>query len=178
MASSSHHHHHHQRHNLDRQCLLPPPPITKNPKTTTTTTPPPPTTPNPISPSLEDLYLSTSTHLTRQQVLRRRSHNLKQLAKVYTHHYWALMERLRAQYRDYVWRYGLSPFKEDEEREGAVHNDAVEGSKETRADSSNFYCAFYGCRLKAMALTSFCQLHILSDSRQQLYKPCEYVIKG
>ncbi|KAK7844185.1 hypothetical protein CFP56_011139 [Quercus suber] len=29
-----------------------------------------------------------------------------------------------------------------------------------------------------MPLTSFCHLHILSDSKQKLYKPCHYVIKS
>uniref|UniRef100_A0A2P2M0X1 KAT8 regulatory NSL complex subunit 2 n=1 Tax=Rhizophora mucronata TaxID=61149 RepID=A0A2P2M0X1_RHIMU len=28
-----------------------------------------------------------------------------------------------------------------------------------------------------MALTSFCHLHILSDAKQKLYKPCDYIIK-
>ncbi|CBI36638.3 unnamed protein product, partial [Vitis vinifera] len=38
-------------------------------------------------------------------------------------------------------------------------------------------CASVGCKTKAMALTRFCYLHILCDPKQQLYKPCHYVIK-
>ena len=80
-----------------------------------------------------------------------------------------------------MWKYGLSPFKEDnhEERECAneTDNGVVEGTGESNASGNNLSCAFYGCKLKAMALTSFCHLHILSDSKQQLYKPCDYVIK-
>ncbi|KAF2322173.1 hypothetical protein GH714_008155 [Hevea brasiliensis] len=43
---------------------------------------------------------------------------------------------------------------------------------------NNHRCLFVGCKLKAMALTSFCHLHILSDAKQKLYKPCGYVIKS
>ena len=38
-------------------------------------------------------------------------------------------------------------------------------------------CASVGCKTKAMALTRFCYLHILCDTKQRLYKPCDYVIK-
>ncbi|KAK9159481.1 hypothetical protein Syun_005822 [Stephania yunnanensis] len=42
----------------------------------------------------------------------------------------------------------------------------------------NKRCAFPGCKTKAMALTSYCHPHILSDSKQKLYKACTYVIKS
>ncbi|XP_078440873.1 uncharacterized protein LOC144710903 [Wolffia australiana] len=38
-------------------------------------------------------------------------------------------------------------------------------------------CAFPGCTRKHMPLTPYCHPHILSDPRQKLYKPCEYIIK-
>ncbi|XP_057497341.1 uncharacterized protein LOC130782059 [Actinidia eriantha] len=115
--------------------------------------------------SQQDAYLSNSSHLAREEVLRRRSHNLKQLARVYRGHYWSMIEDIKAKYRDYVWKYGMSPYKEDEERR-------------IQTEEVNHLCAFYGCTLKAMALTRFCHLHILSDVKQVMYKPCEYVIKS
>lgn len=98
------------------------------------------------------------------------------------------MEELKIQHRDYVWKFGLSPFSGDnnekkESREIAGDGGGVagiyEGSGETNANNNggNLLCAFYGCKYKAMALTSFCHLHILTDKKQQLYKPCNYVIK-
>ncbi|KAJ6683264.1 hypothetical protein OIU85_006990, partial [Salix viminalis] len=71
------------------------------PNTTTTTTPQPnitqdpnPTTnPSPLSPTL-----------TR-------------LSKCFRDHYWALMEELKIQYREYYWKYGVSPFKEDHQKQ-------------------------------------------------------------
>lgn len=80
----------------------------------------------------------------------------------------------------------MSPFKEDnnngerrecDEKEGAnVHVEASE-DKYT-ITTKNQRCAFVGCKLKAMPLTAFCHLHILSDSKQKLYKPCSHVIKS
>ncbi|KAL6970782.1 hypothetical protein U1Q18_030470 [Sarracenia purpurea var. burkii] len=134
-----------------------------------------------ITPAEEDVYLFDSSHLTRQEVIRRRAHNLKQLSRVYRDHYWAMMEELKVKYRDYVWNYGLSPFKEDEESKvwkEEVTDVGVGGSRGETGLEANATCAFYGCALKAMALTRFCHLHILSDSKQVLYKPCEYVIKS
>ncbi|KAG2267245.1 hypothetical protein Bca52824_061800 [Brassica carinata] len=80
----------------------------RNPSTSVS----PSTSNSPISISVEDQILGPSTHLTRPELLRRRSHNLKQLAKCYRDHYWALMEDLKAQHREYYWKYGVSPFKE------------------------------------------------------------------
>ncbi|KAJ8428701.1 hypothetical protein Cgig2_018481 [Carnegiea gigantea] len=171
-----------------------------------------------LSPSQEDTSLSKSSVLTKQELLRRRLHRLRQLSKVYKDHYWALMEDLRAQYREYYWKYGVSPYKEEDEREsggGAGERELaagfnVEGCGETNNNgvsvvggngggngggklglgfgesmslpevrlSGNNRCAFVGCKLKAMALTSFCHLHILSDPEQKLYKACNFVIKS
>lgn len=117
------------------------------------------------------------------------------------------MEDLKLQYREYYWRFGISPFKEDQhqnqersqqvtgavseretgDREGALN--CIEGTGENvncnptsnKSDfdfKNNRRCLFVGCKLKAMALTSFCHLHILSDSKQKLYKACSYVIKS
>ncbi|XP_059632875.1 uncharacterized protein LOC132275411 [Cornus florida] len=199
--ASAHHHHasssSSKRPKMDSLSLPPPHPHSqplkipntttrigdKNPNPTTTTTIPNATSPTPsldITPSPEDLYLSNSSHLSRQEVLKLRSHRLKQLSKCYRDQYWALMEDLRVQYRDYVWKYGMSPFRQDEEK-GSTKDGCdgiIEGSGETNANANNLLCVFYGCKLKAMALTNFCQLHILSDSKQQLYKPCDFVIKS
>ncbi|KAJ6734293.1 hypothetical protein OIU79_001536 [Salix purpurea] len=175
------------------------------PNTNTTTTPQPnitqdpsPTTnPSPLSPTLKDQVLSSATHITRHELLKRRSYKLKQLSKCFRDHYWALiMEELKIQYREYYWKYGVSPFKEDHqkqkpqkqgggvgvlqrENEESGANIEVIGENNTNVSDlkSNHRCLFVGCKLKAMALTSFCHLHILSDAKQKLYKPCGYVIK-
>ncbi|CAK7322577.1 unnamed protein product [Dovyalis caffra] len=167
-----------------------------NPSTTNTTTP----KPSPLSPSLKDQVLSRATHITRQELLKRRSHKLKQLSSCFKDHYWALMEDLKVQYREYYWKYGVSPFKEDHpsslqkqeqqkqdgvvgvlERENGEREANVEVIGEDNNNATdlkiNRRCLFVGCKLKAMALTSFCHLHILSDAKQKLYKPCNYVIK-
>lgn len=113
------------------------------------------------------------------------------------------MEELKVQYREYYWKYGVSPFKEDNpqvhhrseqgggEREGGNGdmevigesnngngNNGVSNSNGDLNLKNNHRCLFVGCKLKAMALTSFCHLHILSDAKQKLYKPCGYVIKS
>ncbi|KAJ6866172.1 INO80 complex subunit D-like [Populus alba x Populus x berolinensis] len=179
------------------------------PNTTTTTSPQPnitqnpnPTTnPSPLSPTLKDQVLSRATHITHQELLKRRSYKLKQLSKCFKDHYWALMEELKIQYREYYWEYGVSPFQEDHqntlrkqeqqkqgggigvlerENEESGANIEVIGENNTNVSDlkSNHRCLFVGCKLKAMALTSFCHLHILSDAKQKLYKPCGYVIKS
>ena len=38
-------------------------------------------------------------------------------------------------------------------------------------------CANQGCKSKPMALGMFCFSHILSDPRQQLYRPCTFVTR-
>ncbi|XP_022767854.1 INO80 complex subunit D-like [Durio zibethinus] len=150
------------------------------------------------SPTLfQDVVLSRASHLTRQELLKRRLQHLNQLSKCYRDHYWALMEDLRIQYREYYWRFGVSPFKHDHNQEPGGGIDAnptnnIEGSDDNVNNSINVNvnnsssldfkinhrCLFVGCKFKAMALTSFCHLHILSDSKQKLYKACTYVIKS
>ncbi|KAF8106404.1 hypothetical protein N665_0139s0002 [Sinapis alba] len=146
---------------------------------------------SPISMSTEDQILRHSTHLTRPELLRRRSHNLKQLAKCYRDHYWALMEDLKAQHREYYWKYGVSPFKEENQNKrrkiDGDHEIAVEGSGDNdnnngvkSSDSSvkgNCVACGNGCKSKAMPLTNYCQLHILSDKKQKLYTSCTFVNK-
>ncbi|WVZ13547.1 hypothetical protein V8G54_011113 [Vigna mungo] len=123
-----------------------------------------------------DAALSKSRFLTREEVLRRRLRRVKQLGRCYRAHYWALMEELRSKYRDYSWTYGKSPFKE--------------GHNETEIDYQNgggvpalgggddiVRCRFSGCKTKAMALTTYCHSHILSDSKQRLYHGCRAVAK-
>ncbi|KAK4751269.1 hypothetical protein SAY87_004751 [Trapa incisa] len=156
---------------------------------------------NPLEQSPDEVALSRATHLTRPEVLRLRSRRLKRLARCYRDHYWALIEELKVQYREYYWEYGISPYKEalpasEEARQTNAQD--LEYSGEDRYNNPNYKnniagasgkgdaeakinnprCAFVGCKLKAMALTSFCHLHILSDPKQKLYKPCCYVIKS
>uniref|UniRef100_A0A7N0TT27 KAT8 regulatory NSL complex subunit 2 n=1 Tax=Kalanchoe fedtschenkoi TaxID=63787 RepID=A0A7N0TT27_KALFE len=152
-----------------------------------------------LPPPPQDVYLAKSTHLTRKEVLRRRLHRLRHLSKCYRAHYWSLMEDLRRRYREYCWNFGNSPFekprarREEEELdcqmgiEGSGENDdgtwdkgllGFAGASSEGADGSFKQCAYTGCKSKAMALTSFCHLHILSDANQKLYKPCTHVIKS
>nr|XP_011457691.1 PREDICTED: uncharacterized protein LOC105349537 [Fragaria vesca subsp. vesca] len=120
------------------------------------------TKPPPVENPMSATEVPSASHVSRQEVLRRRSQNLKQLTKCYRDHYWALMEDLKIQYRDYYWNHGVSP--------------VVQGNNNDDG-KLNRCCASVGCKLTAMVLTSFCHLHILSDSKQRLYKPCDYVIK-
>ncbi|XVF76916.1 hypothetical protein PTKIN_Ptkin13bG0305900 [Pterospermum kingtungense] len=143
----------------------------------------------------QDMVLSRASHLTRQELLKRRLQNLTQLSRCYRDHYWALMEDLKFQYRVYYWKFGVSPFKHDHNQEpdhaevAAAPPPNIEGSGDnvntgnnnnisSGLDFTNNQCLFVGCKFKAMALTSFCHLHILSDSKQKLYKACTYVIKS
>ncbi|KAJ6377809.1 hypothetical protein OIU78_028099 [Salix suchowensis] len=175
-------------------------PKAATPQTNTTQNPNPTASPSPLSPSLKDQVLSRATHITRQELLKRRSHKLKQLSKCFRDYYWALMEELKVLYREYYWKYGVSPFKEDhqntlqkveqhkqgggfgvlerENGEGEANIEVIGENNNNFSDfKSNHRCLFVGCKLKAMALTSFCHLHILSDAKQKLYRPCGYVIK-
>ncbi|KAK2405721.1 INO80 complex subunit D protein [Trifolium repens] len=110
--------------------------------------------------------LSGASHLTRPELLRRRLHNTRRLSRYYRDMYWLLMNQLRFLVRVYTSETGLSPFQEDQEPDGVV------------ADNFNHQCAFAGCEKKPMALTRFCFAHILSDPRQVLYKPCEFVVSS
>ncbi|CAF2261533.1 BnaA08g31730D [Brassica napus] len=147
----------------------------------------PSTSLSPITMSPEDQILKHSTHLTRPELLRRRSHNLKQLAKCYRDHYWALMEDLKAQHREYYWKYGVSPFKEENHHhrhqnkrrkvDGDEVGGAVEGSGDNNDGDVNCVACGNGCKSKAMPLTNYCPLHILSDKKQKLYTSCTFVSK-
>ncbi|GJZ50407.1 INO80 complex subunit D-like protein [Tanacetum coccineum] len=132
--------------------------------------------------SPEDLHLSTATHLHRQQILRRRSHNMKELSKCYRDHYWGLIEEIRVRYREYMWQHGISPVNEVVVGEGdgvvvVKEEGDGEGGKDGREGKEGGKCAFNACAVKAMTLTRFCRSHILSDAKQQLYKPCEFSLK-
>ncbi|PPS20352.1 hypothetical protein GOBAR_AA00241 [Gossypium barbadense] len=121
----------------------------------------------------EDLALSKSDYLSRQEVLRRRSRRVKQLARLYKAHYWSLMEELKRKHKEYYWLYGKSPFKEDEKKNG-------EQNDENNKLGLGFQlkCQISDCKDKAMALTRFCHKHILKDTNQILYRGCNFPIKG
>ncbi|CAM9000495.1 unnamed protein product [Rhodiola kirilowii] len=146
-----------------------------------------------LPPPPQDVFLSKSTHLTRKEVIRRRLHRMRQLSKCYRAHYWSLMEELRIRYREYCWKFGNSPFEKPRVRREEVESQmGIEGSGENdeggnyhrfvefaaAADGNFKQCGYAGCKSKAMALTSFCHLHILSDVNQKLYKACTHVIKS
>ncbi|XP_076923752.1 uncharacterized protein LOC143585985 [Bidens hawaiensis] len=135
-----------------------------------------------IKPSPEDQYLSNSTHLSRQQVLQRRSHNMHQLSNCYRDHYWGLMEDVRVRYREYVWRFGISPIEDINNNNNNNNNNKDEGDDVIGegGDVSKGWCCcvFNGCKMKAMTLTRFCHVHILSDPKQQLYMACEFRLKS
>ncbi|KAK8709089.1 hypothetical protein V6N13_060119 [Hibiscus sabdariffa] len=113
------------------------------------------------SPLSQDVVLARSTHLTREELLKRRLQH-------------------------------LSPFKQNSIQELADDAPVIETSPaddnvhvNNTTDTNiclnfknNQHCSFVGCKFKAMALTRFCHLHILSDSNQKLYKACTYVIKS
>ncbi|KAJ7976337.1 INO80 complex subunit D-like [Quillaja saponaria] len=128
----------------------------------------------------QDLALAKSEFLTREEVLRRRSRRLKQLARCYKDHYWALMEQVKSKHREYYWTYGKSPFMEDQKK----NNNELSDCSVVTGDNTNYdhhngddivRCNFNGCKSKAMALTRYCHTHILSDSKQKLYKQCNWV---
>ncbi|GAU42261.1 hypothetical protein TSUD_327390 [Trifolium subterraneum] len=136
---------------------------------------PPQVSPMTIDGAEEDQILSNSSVLARREVLTRRLRRVKQLSRCYRLHYWALMGEVKTKYREYCWTYGKSPFKEDEEHPNGV----VLGETGNGAENSEDFirCAYSGCKSKAMALTRFCHTHILSDSKQQLYRGCTAVAK-
>jgi hypothetical protein len=123
----------------------------------------------------EDLALANSSVLTRREVLVRRLRRVRQLSRCYRGHYWALMEELKAKYREYYWTYGRSPFKEDEERNSGNASAAAAAAVDNGDDFVR--CASSGCKTKAMALTKYCHAHILSDPNQKLYRGCTAVAK-
>ncbi|KAL8051929.1 hypothetical protein ABFX02_06G179700 [Erythranthe guttata] len=146
-----------------------------------------------IDGSEHDAALSKSEFLTRPEVINRRARRVKQLARIYRDHYWTLMEELKYKYRKYYWDYGKSPFVEDEEGErinpnrgepaaAAAAENVGNGNLGANGGSCSsialIRCGVHGCKAKAMALTRFCLMHILSDSKQKLYKACSFSIKS
>ncbi|CAI9090815.1 OLC1v1025671C1 [Oldenlandia corymbosa var. corymbosa] len=143
----------------------------------------------------EDERLSKSEVLTQQEVLKRRVRRLRQLSKIFRELFWSMMEELKYKHREYIWEYGKSPYQEDDEHNNnsSNNNNTIAGVKSENGEAS-FHenpdtnrifsngganrCGVHGCKSKAMALTKFCQMHILSDAKQKLYKPCNYAIKS
>lgn len=141
----------------------------------------------------QDLALANSLFLTREEVLRRRLRRVKQLARCYRAHYWAFMEELKVKYKEYYWTYGKSPFIEDHKNNQAKPTEGTTASAENVSGCNGnekiivgsnggvghdvVRCAFSGCKSKAMALTRYCHNHILSDSKQKLYRGCNAVAK-
>lgn len=142
----------------------------------------------------QDSALANSQFLTREELLRRRLRRVKQLARLYRAQYWVLMEELKVKYKEYYWTYGKSPFIEDHKNNQANnHNEGTAAYGENGSScngidkvivganggSGHDYlrCAFSGCKVKAMALTRYCHNHILSDSKQRLYRGCIAVSK-
>ncbi|KAK4282156.1 hypothetical protein QN277_013566 [Acacia crassicarpa] len=153
---------------------------------------PPPTVT--IDGAYQDSVLANSQYLTREEVLRRRLRRIKQLARCYRVHYWALMDELKVKYKEYYWTYGMSPFVEDHKNNQARRTEGVAVSGENVGCNNGnekaiicsnggvgqdvVRCAFSGCKSKAMALTRYCHNHILSDSEQKLYRGCTAVAKN
>ena len=146
----------------------------------------------------EDAILANSEVLTREEVLRRRARQARQLAKFYRKFYWALMEDLRRKHREYYWKFGKSPILEDEgeERENGYmvengngnsgqinghphHNGSrdCDGKLGLGFGGSFNECLVDRCQSKAMPLTRYCHPHILLDPKQTLYKRCKFVIR-
>ncbi|KAJ8574289.1 hypothetical protein K7X08_026094 [Anisodus acutangulus] len=124
----------------------------------------------------EDAILARSKFLTRMEVLKRRHRRTKQLQRIYRDCYWSLMEEVKLKHREYCWKFGASTFQEDEDKS---NKDGALGTGENNSNAVNSNtCGVHGCKLKAMALTKFCHMHILSDSKQKLYKACNYAIKS
>ncbi|EEF47345.1 INO80 complex subunit D-like [Ricinus communis] len=153
--------------------------------------PQPPPEPITIDGSSIDAALSLSSHLSHEELMARRSRRVKQLAKIYRAHYWALMEELKSKYKEYYWKYGKSPFKEDDKKRkrdlidnkdtsfnGASELNGKLGFQEDGEDEGIRKCSVAGCKATPMALTKFCQPHILLDPKQKLYKGCTFVIKS
>ncbi|KAI4348422.1 hypothetical protein L6164_009147 [Bauhinia variegata] len=134
-----------------------------------------------IDGSDQDLALANSQFLSREELIRRRLRRVQQLRRCYRSHYWVLMEELKSKYRDYYWTYGKSPFKEDQKNNEAKYTEGTSlPGENVHGGNGNgiIRCAFSGCKSKAMALTRYCHNHILSDSKQKLYRGCTAVAKN
>lgn len=105
------------------------------------------------------------------------------------------MEELKIKHKEYYWIHGKSPYEEDEKnkkRKRDLNSDkenfewntklGINGGGEVEAEEREEEgvrkCSASGCKARAMALTTFCYTHILSDSKQKLYKGCAYVVKS
>ncbi|KAK1295105.1 hypothetical protein QJS10_CPA16g00150 [Acorus calamus] len=133
-------------------------------------------------------------HMSRYEVLRRRSRRVKLLSRFYMRQYWAMAEEVRVRHREYYWKYGKSPISADEVEEMVVEGgeegmlglgfEGVKGGErmmvlgKKKAEEGLQRCLFNGCHVRAMPLTSHCKTHILSDSKQTLYKACTFVLKS
>lgn len=146
----------------------------------------------------EDEFLKGADALTEEEVVRRRARRVKQLMKLYRMQYWALIEELRSKYRMFYLRNGKGGWREEAEgeKERAEALETSEAGKDDRARSKMqdgvmkephapekssieiSKCVFQGCKSKPLALSVFCFSHILSEPRQQLYKPCTYVTRS
>ncbi|KAL3650095.1 hypothetical protein CASFOL_006498 [Castilleja foliolosa] len=142
-----------------------------------------------IDGSEHDAALSRSEFLTRSEVLNRRARRVKHLSRIYRDHYWALMEELKLKFKEYYWKYGKSPFVEDDGEN--INSNQGDYSDVENVGNGNLgvngpsvggkvggRCEVHGCKAKAMALTRFCHLHILSDAKQKLYMGCTFSIKS
>ncbi|KAL9233529.1 hypothetical protein vseg_008513 [Gypsophila vaccaria] len=150
-----------------------------------------------------DSVLANSECLTRQELMKRRASRLRRLAASYRRHYWLLMEDVRRKHRDFVWKFGndFSKHHQQQQRYDAVNENGVVAAaaaadfNEDGGDNNNnnnnnnnsngnsnnnggklgfSWCSFPNCRSKAMAMTSYCHSHILSDSKQVLYTRCQF----
>lgn len=133
-------------------------------------------------PTSESESQSVAAALSRAEVLRRRSRWLRRLRRVYSDHYWCLMEELKERHRDLCWRFGHGLFSEDrnedDEAAGGRGGNNNFNINNEESNENMMRCRASGCKAKAMALTRFCLGHILSDPKQVLYKPCSYQIKS
>ncbi|WMV07579.1 hypothetical protein MTR67_000964 [Solanum verrucosum] len=85
------------------------------------------------------------------------------------------MEEVKLKHREYCWKFGMSVFQEDEDKSNKV------GTLGTGENNGNVVisntCGVHGYKSKAMSLMRFCHMHILSDSKQKLYKASSFAIK-
>ncbi|OAY74868.1 hypothetical protein ACMD2_21399, partial [Ananas comosus] len=129
----------------------------------------------------EDEPLWGAAELSRVEVMRRRGRKRKELRRVWVRMYWDLVEEMRPKLRRYCWDTGNSPCEEGEEeraereRLGLGHD---VGREKGGGGGGRWRCAYAGCKSNAMPLTRFCHPHILSDPKQTLYKPCNFVVKS
>ncbi|WOK96604.1 hypothetical protein Cni_G05311 [Canna indica] len=124
----------------------------------------------PLAAAAED----TAELLSREEVLRRRSRRVKQLARHYRAHYWEFMEEVRSKIREYYFRFGVSPHDVDA-LDAAAPAALAEGSGENDGGVvKKVFCGYSGCSSLAMPLSRYCFPHILCDNRQTLYKPCTF----